>query len=396
MTPNPLMPQEAAIPPDPQLPPDAVPQRGPDPAFAIPSSTTPKTAGKKLLGPLRKPKRAEAATAQPAPRQSSAGANRGQPTAAASAAATDSLSDVFPLSDPPRSQAQIDAELAARKRQEIGLSPRRTTAQNEVLRPPAQRRRTSALQWLAMAGLAVVALILVWMITSRVFASQPTVASLNAQFNAMLDSSVRTASTTIAELSSDPAALLRPAGSLPIREEFNDETGPLVRDFQPRRWSMGPVAAEGIYRIRMWPGIIAWSTLGVNPVPAYTLTSEMTISDETPWGFGGLMARYSDPRNLLFAQIDGKGRYRVQMQENGVWSTLQDWTAASAIQNAGLPNTLSLVDNGAFAIFYVNGEPIYTTPNLAIPPGDAGVLAGSLDPSVAEANFERIEMSALE
>lgn len=301
-----------------------------------------------------------------------------------------------PSNTDPQTQAQIDAEIAARKRQEIGLSPRRNTAQSEVLRPPAQSKRGGAMQWIAMITLSIVALILVWMIVSRFLASYPTVASLNNQFNQILDRSVTTAATSLATLSTDPAALLRTPGSLPIREEFTNDEGPLVRDFQPRRWSMGPVPAEGVYRIRMWPGVIAWSTLGVDPVPAFTLVTEMTISSETPWGYGGLMARYSDPRNFLFAQVDGNGRYRVQMQKDGAWYTLQDWTEASVLQKAGAVNTIGLEDNGAFAILYANGEAIYTTPELGIPPGDAGVLAGSLDPTVAEVNFGRIEMTTPE
>jgi hypothetical protein len=295
-----------------------------------------------------------------------------------------------------QTQAQIDAEAAARKRQEIGLSPRRNTAQSEVLRPPAQSRGGGAMQWLAMIGLSIVALVLVWMIVSRFLADQPTVASLNDQFNQIIDLSVTTAATSLATLSTDPSALLRTPGSLPIREEFTTDEGPLVRDFQPRRWSMGPVPDEGVYRIRMWPGVIAWSTLGIEPVPAYTLLTEMTVSSETPWGYGGLMTRYSDPRNFLFAQIDGNGRYRVQMQKDGAWYTLQDWTEASVLQKAGLVNTVALEDNGVFAILYANGEAIYTTPELGIPAGDAGVLAGSLDPTVAEVNFERVEMTTPE
>jgi hypothetical protein len=306
-----------------------------------------------------------------------------------------------PMQNPPTEidsqiQAQIDAEAAARKRQEIGLSPRRNTAQSEVLRPPAQSRGGGAMQWLAMIGLSIVALVLVWMIVSRFLADQPTVASLNDQFNQMIDRSVTTAATSLATLSTDPSALLRTPGSLPIREEFTTDEGPLVRDFQPRRWSMGPVPDEGVYRIRMWPGVIAWSTLGIEPVPAYTLLTEMTVSSETPWGYGGLMTRYSDPRNFLFAQIDGNGRYRVQMQKDGAWYTLQDWTEASVLQKAGLVNTVALEDNGVFAILYANGEAIYTTPELGIPAGDAGVLAGSLDPTVAEVNFERVEMTTPE
>lgn len=297
----------------------------------------------------------------------------------------------------PQSQSRIDAEIAARKRQEIGLSPRRATQQSEVQRPPDKgATRTTPLQWLIVGALALVVLFLVYLIVVRIVGAPAPVASLQESMGQTISRSVDGAIGSISSLSSDPASILRSAGSLPLRDDFSGESSSLVRDFQPRRWSMGAVPAEGVYRIRMWPGVIAWSTLGVNPETGYRLATRMTISNETPWGYGGLMTRYSDERNFLFAQIDGKGRYRFQVQQAGVWSTLQDWTEALPLQTAGLPNDLVLEDNGDFIILYANGEAIYTSPSLAIPRGDAGVLAGSLDPAVAEANFDWVEMAAIE
>lgn len=391
MTPNTLMPQEATQPP-PRTPEPAPP--GAAAGDAQPSATTTPAAA----ATSKKTRRAKAqkSNAQPVKSQQV----ELQPATAAGATAYGASNDPAMNTPTPNpetsSQAQIDAEIAARKRQEIGLSPRRKTAQNEVLRPPMQSKGSGAKQLLLIGALSLVAVVLAWVLVSRFLAEYPTVAAVNDQFNRVIDGSVSSAIDSITTLSSDPSALLRTAGSLPIREEFTDEEGPLVRDFQPRRWSMGPVPDEGVYRIRMWPGVIAWSTLGVDPTPAYTLVTDMTIASETPWGFGGLMTRYSDPRNFLFAQIDGGGRYRVQMQRNGAWHTLQDWTEASVLRPAGDVNTLALEDNGVFAILYANGEAIYTTPDLDIPPGDAGVLAGSLDPSVAEVNFDRVEMTAPE
>lgn len=289
----------------------------------------------------------------------------------------------------PQSQSVIDAEIAARKRQEIGLSPRRATQQSEVQRPPDKAgTHSSPLQWLTIGALSLVALLLVYLIVARFVGAPSPATSLQASVAGTINS--------ISSLSSNPAAILGAVNALPVRDDFSDESSSLVRDFQPRRWSMGAVPSEGLYRIRMWPGVIAWSTLGVAPTTPYRLATRMTISNETPWGYGGLLSRYSDERNFLFAQIDGKGRYRFQVQQAGVWSTLQDWTEAAPLQTAGLPNDLVLEDNGDFAILYANGEAIYTSPSLGIPSGDAGVLAGSLDPAVAEANFDWVEISAIE
>ncbi len=297
----------------------------------------------------------------------------------------------------PQSQSVIDAEIAARKRQEIGLSPRRATQQSEVQRPPDKTgAHSSPLQWLIIGALSLVALLLVYLIVARFVGAPAPVASLQASVGQTISQRVDGALNSISSLGSNPAALLGAVNSLPVRDDFSDESSSLVRDFQPRRWSMGAVPSEGVYRIRMWPGVIAWSTLGVAPTTPYRLATRMTVSNETPWGYGGLLSRYSDERNFLFAQVDGKGRYRFQMQQAGVWSTLQDWTEAAPLKTAGLPNDLVLEDNGDFAILYANGEAIYTSPSLGIPSGDAGVLAGSLDPAVAEANFDWVEISAIE
>ncbi len=297
----------------------------------------------------------------------------------------------------PQSQSVVDTEIAARKRQEIGLSPRRSTQQSEVLRPPDKKNaRTSPLQWLVIGVLSLVALALIYLVVVRFVGAPAPVAMLQESVGQTIAQRVDGALDSITSLSSDPSSLLRTAGTLPLRDEFSDDASVLVRDFQPRRWSMGAVASEGVYRIRMWPGVIAWSTLGVSPTTPYRLATRMTISNETPWGYGGVISRYSDERNFLFAQVDGKGRYRFQVQQAGVWSTLQDWTEAAPLQTAGLPNDLVLEDNGDFAILYANGEAIYTSPPIGIPAGDAGVLAGSLDPVVAEANFDWVEMTAIE
>lgn len=268
--------------------------------------------------------------------------------------------------------SRVDTEVAARKRQEIGLSPRRATAQEAILRPPLQTRGAPSRRWLAAGAIALALLLLLVVAVGRGHAG-----------------------TNVQSPSGAMTSLVRGASFLSIRDDFAAANGPLVRDFQPRRWSMGAVPAEGVYRIRMWPGVIAWSTLGAGDAANFRLSTDVTVSTETPWGYGGLIARYSDDNNLYLVQVDGAGRFRIQVREAGAWQTLQDWMSSAVLLQAGQKNHLELVDSNDGLTVSANGAVIFTAPPSKLPAGDAGVVAGSLDAAVAEANFDLIALEPL-
>lgn len=268
--------------------------------------------------------------------------------------------------------SRVDTDAAARKRQEIGLSPRRATAQEAILRPPQQNAWAPSRRWL-ITGAAVCALLLVVLMAAG---RGRAVTGAQSPAGAM-------------------TSLVRGASFLTIQDDFSTAGGPLVRDFQPRRWSMGAVPAEGVYRIRMWPGVIAWSTLGAGNASNFRLTTDVTVSPETPWGYGGLITRYSDDDNFYLVQVDGAGRFRIQARQAGAWQTLQNWTASSALQQAGAVNHLEVVDSDAGLTVSANGAVIFTVPPNELPAGDVGVMAGSLDAAVAEANFDAITLEPL-
>ncbi len=266
----------------------------------------------------------------------------------------------------------MDTDDAARKRQEIGLSPRRATAQEAVLRPPLQSKQLPARTWLIGGAVAVALLFIVLLAAGR-------------------GRAVTQAQTPTGAMTS----LVRGAAFLTIQDDFSAAGGPLVRDFQPRRWSMGAVPAEGVYRIRMWPGVVAWSTLGAGNAANFRLATDVTILPETPWGYGGLIARFSDEANFYLVQVDGAGRFRIQLRQAGDWSTLQDWTASGVLRQAGEANHLELIDSEDGIAVSANGAVIFTAPATTLPAGDAGVMAGSLDAAVAEANFDAVLLEPL-
>lgn len=269
-------------------------------------------------------------------------------------------------------QSRVDADAAARKRQEIGLSPRRATAQDEILRPPVPTTWPISRRWLMIGGVAVALLLIVLFAAGR-------------------GRAVTRAQSPVGAMTS----LVRGASFLTMYDDFSAAGGPLVRDFQPRRWSMGAVPVEGVYRIRMWPGVIAWSTLGAGDASNFRLSTDVTILPETPWGYGGLIARFSDEDNFYLVQVDGAGRYRIQARQAGVWQTLQSWTASGVLRQAGASNHLEVVDSDQGLAVSANGAVIFTAPASTLPAGDAGVMAGSLDAAVAEANFDAIALEPL-
>lgn len=265
--------------------------------------------------------------------------------------------------------SQVDTESAARKRQEIGLSPRRATAQGVVARPPDTHSFSRIQPWLWVIIVALIAILTIVLIVARLMTnSTPGLATLEARF-----------STT----SAGPT----------LRSDFSSDEGPLVRDFQPRKWSMGAVKEDGVYRIRMSPSVIAWSTLGAGNLQGFRFASNFQVSSETPWGYAGLMGRYTNDRNLYLVEVDGEGRYRFQVQSEGEWTTLQDWTTSDLLQPAGAWNELTIADDGGTVTVEANGQELFRTQAVWLAAGDAGVVAGSLQPAVAEANFDWIALT---
>ncbi|MGL4650578.1 MAG: hypothetical protein ACRC1H_14315, partial [Caldilineaceae bacterium] len=106
----------------------------------------------------------------------------------------------------------VDTEAAARKRQEIGLSSRRVTARKVVIRPPDDSAgATHIQQWLAVALVAVVALLTLGVVGTRVMG---------------LGTGARTG---VALEGATGRSTLAWSGDATVKEEFLDTNGPLVR-----------------------------------------------------------------------------------------------------------------------------------------------------------------------
>ena len=279
---------------------------------------------------------------------------------------------------------QVNTESAARKRQAIGLPAHRETAHAVVERPPQAVDEPRWRQWFLVLLIAAMLSVGV-LLTAAKLAGAPTnwIAvhlAIMSFFDRIVERDTGLAERSVTETISD---------------EFKLESSVLVRDFQPNRWTMGAITSAGVYRIRMYPNVVAWSTLGLDQPQQYRFSTSMMISPDTPWGYGGMIARLGDEQNLALVLVDGEGRYRVQVQQNGRWATLHDWSAAPNLAVAGMANELALEDAGDVMRFVANGETIFQTRAITLAPGDLGVIAGSLEQAVAEVDFDWVKLEPL-
>ncbi|MCB0132430.1 MAG: hypothetical protein KDD78_16325, partial [Caldilineaceae bacterium] len=121
------------------------------------------------------------------------------------------------------------------------------------------------------------------------------------------------------------------------------------------------------------------------------LQATVVVNAATPTGYAGLVGRLNDGRNFYLFAVDGQGRYQVQLQRDGLWSTLRPWTSAAAIQPAGIANHLRLDDDGRTVTFAVNDTILFSTDIVRLPAGSAGV-AGGAQAQPAQVDFSQFTL----
>ena len=275
-------------------------------------------------------------------------------------------------------QSALDTDQSARKRQAIGLPARRETAQGQVYRPPTIRNESRTQQWLLVLFMAMFAVSTTLLVAAKFIGAPTDWQSVQSALLSFWASPVQGAT-----------AFVR------VEDDFASEQSVLVRDFEYGRWSMGVVPEDGVYLFRLRPGTVAWSTLGLNAITNFRAATSLIIAPETPQGYGGIVARYSDDANLYMVEIDGLGRYRIQAEKEGAWATLRDWTADAAIAPAGQPNELMVEDDGSLVRYFANDRLLFEADAVGLPPGDVGIMAGSVDSLITEVAFDWLEVEPL-
>lgn len=181
-----------------------------------------------------------------------------------------------------------------------------------------------------------------------------------------------------------------------LEKYFTSPNLPLAQDAPTdKRWVMGFLPNENVYRIRVAPGYAAWSTLGVELTPPFRVETSVKVLvdlDKSPQGYAGLLGRYQDELNFYLFTIDSGGESQLQLHQNGQWITVTEWLPTYAVNQGGEENILAIEDEGEFLRFYVNGAPIHEITPL-LPPGAVGLIGGTRDTTkAAESNFQWIRV----
>jgi hypothetical protein len=257
-------------------------------------------------------------------------------------------------------------EERARKRQAIGLDPRRPKAREVIQLPPEQSGGDGQF-WLAVLLLAAMMIATGWMVYDTVRAT-----SRAAMGNADLD--------------------------LLLRDDFNTPQLALANAHLDGVWDTR--FTDGHYQILVkQPGNLIWSTLGLLSASTYRVETSMTLTDSALptesfdlWGYGGLLARYGNPQNFYLFAVDGQGSYQVQRQKEEVWQILHPWTQSPILKRGSDTNLLAVEDDGRQIRFYANGALLFTVDEPRLPGGDVGLMAGTRSQGRANAYFDWVKI----
>jgi hypothetical protein len=165
----------------------------------------------------------------------------------------------------------------------------------------------------------------------------------------------------------------------------------LDEESMPNQYEIWTDREAGVYRMRIWPDNLTWSVLGKSCLGPYRVETSAAIASESPTGYTGLLGRFQNTRSFYMFLVDADGNFRVALQSDGEWVTLQPWTASSAVNPAGQANKLALMDDGRTLNFFSNDELVYGTSDLALPAGNTGLVGGARE-EIAELIFDWVNL----
>lgn len=277
----------------------------------------------------------------------------------------------------------VDEE-RARKRAEIGLSPNRPTARDDLHRPPVEAPPPDgSMRWLAwlLGGIVLATLLLVLAKTSGAPTYWP---SVRAQSSAWLRGEGSGVFTT------HDTSLTAPYRRLTALD-FSAGAAGLAEEELPNQHQIYADPTQDAYHMRVWPGSLAWSVLGdVCPGPSRVETSAQVLAT-SPDGYAGLLGRFQNARNFYLFAVNGEGEYRVTLLVDGQWRTLQPWAASPVLSRAGVENVLVLTDDGQTLSFYSNESLLHTLDTLDLPAGDTGLAGGAVS-EIADITFDWLRL----
>lgn len=274
-------------------------------------------------------------------------------------------------------------DASAVKRRELGLTPHRPTAKAAPMRPP-KRLLTEPQTRLLAVQIVAIAAVTALLILAKLVNSPTNWAQVRANVSRL---------SPFASPSQMAPGELSEQYRLLLEDDFSSGTPILVESSVPGQYVIGHVAADGVYRMRVWPNSLAWSSLGETCKTPIVLTTVAAVAAETPFGYAALLGRYRDTASFYLFAIDGQGQYAVRLRKDDQWITLRDWTPLLTLQRAGTANSLMLEDDGESLRFQANEELLFETSEPQLPFGGTG-LAGGAQSEFSEINFDQFQLYA--
>lgn len=280
--------------------------------------------------------------------------------------------------------SSIASDPGARKRVELGLSPRRPTAKAEPLRPPKDNVFAVPPAVLPVA-LALIVLATAFLVMANLWDLLPS------WWPASVSLAYPSQTMTLPQ-----AIVSAPSFELIMADDFSQPETILTSGSQSGRWRIEHLPTESAYSMEVWPNRVVWSLVEMAERHPHRVQTSTVVTSHTPWGYGGLVDRYQDEDNFYLFAVDGQGRFQVQEQHSGALTTLQPWTRVDFLNTAGSTNTLAVDDDGQRLRFYGNNMLLYEIGVEDLPEGDVGLLGGAMDEGVAEIRFDWIQVYDLE
>jgi hypothetical protein len=126
-------------------------------------------------------------------------------------------------------------------------------------------------------------------------------------------------------------------------------------------------------------GFVRWGYPEIDPVFDFYLSVECQQMNLAVEGACGLVFRLVDSADYYMFGIDSMiSEYYVRMQREGEWSDLISSTPSEAIQPEQ-PNQISVLGQGSYFIFYINGTIVGEIQDDAFESGYVGVIIELFD-----------------
>jgi len=186
---------------------------------------------------------------------------------------------------------------------------------------------------------------------------------------------------------------------LVIEDDFRQPSLSLASSAEAGRWMMDFLpngqAENGVYRMRVWPNTIAWTSISEVPTSEqFRLEATMQINPVVPEGYGGFLARYQDEQNYYLFLFDGQGHYRSLLRQDGQWISPQAWVNLATINLAGQVNEIALEESRDLLRLYANGVMVDEVQSIH-PSGDVGLVAGAKAAQTIEVDYDRVAIYEL-